>query len=104
MGVGAQAGLLAREGERPDAQRVDRHRQEGHRYPLARGQEDVHFARRGLVGDLVGQIDELVGRVPHGRHDDDDVVARLPGLHDPAGDAFDGGGVRDGRTTEFLDD
>ena len=51
-----------------------------------------------------GQAEQLVGRVAHRGHDDDEVVAGGALARDPAGDPLDAVGVGDGRAAELLDD
>jgi hypothetical protein len=55
-------------------------------------------------GDLVRQVDQLVGRVAHRGHDDDHVVTGLLGRHDALGDSLDAGGVRHRRAAVLLHD
>ena len=43
----------------------DRHRHQRHAHLLAGRQQHVHFPRRRLVGDLLGQVDEHVRVVAH---------------------------------------
>lgn len=94
--VGDDPGLAAREGLGLVAQRPDRHGQQGHRDPLASGQQHVELASGGDRGDLLREFDELVRRVAHGGHHDDDLMAGLLGVDDPAGYALDALGIRYG--------
>ena len=71
---------------------------------LAGREQDVELARIGLVGDRRGEAEQLVGRVAHRRHDDDEVVAGRALAGDPPGDAPDPVGVGERRATELLDD
>jgi hypothetical protein len=82
--------------------RGDGDRQQRHRDALARGQQHVQLATRRVSGDLTGLVEELVGRVAHGGHDDDHVVAVLLRLDDALGHALDALGVRDGGTAVLL--
>ena len=104
VGVGDDAGLAAREGGRLDATGTERHAHEGHGDALAGGEQHVEFARRPRRRDVVGQADEVVGELAHGRHHHDDVVSRRPGPRDVIGDGSDAFGVADGRATELLND
>ena len=81
--AGERLGLVAELG--------DRHREQGHRDPLAGGQQHVELARRRQRRHLLGEVEQLVGRVAHRRDDDDDVVARPLGVDDPLGDPLDAG-------------
>ena len=76
---GDHAGL--RPGERPRlvAVRGDGDRQQRHGDPLAGGEQHVELAAGRVVGDLAGQVEQLVGGVAHRGDDDDDVVAVLLG-------------------------
>ena len=67
--VGDHAGLAAGERPRLDAEVVDRHRQQGHRDALAGGEQHVELAGRRHRRHLLGEVDQLVGGVTHGRHD-----------------------------------
>ena len=81
--VGDDPGLRARERDRLVAEVVDRHRDERHRDPLAGGEEHVELARVRVGGDERGELDQLVGRVPHRRDDGADLVPGLGRLDDP---------------------
>ena len=75
--VGDDAHLRAGERDRVVPLGVDRHREQRDGDLLAGGQQHVHLAVGGLGGDLPGELDELVGHVPHRRDDRDDAVALL---------------------------
>ena len=53
---------------------------------------------------LLGEVEELVRGVAHRGHDDDDIVAGLLGVDDPARHALDAGGVSDAGAAVLLDD
>jgi hypothetical protein len=103
-GVGDDARLLARVGLGLHAQVVDRHRQERHGDALARGEEDVELPLGRERGDLLGEVEELVGGVAHGAHHDDHVVARSLGFGDPLRDALYAACVPDRGSTVLLHD
>ena len=103
-GVGDDPGLRAGERHRRLALVDDRHAQQRRRDALARGEQHVHLAGRGLAGDVVGEALEVVGRLAHGGHDDHDVVAGAAGAHDVLGDGPDAIGVGDRRAPELLHD
>ncbi len=65
---------------------VDRHGQQRHRDALSAGEEHVELARRGNRGDLVGELEQLVGGVAHGADRDHDVVTGTTGVDDALGD------------------
>ena len=71
---------------------------------LAGREEHVELARIGLVGDRGGEAEELVGRVTHGAHDDDEVRSGRPLPGDPPGDALDPIRPGDRRAAELLHD
>ena len=59
-----QADLGPGEADRRHAQALDGHRHERDADLLAGREEHVHLAGRRAVGDLLGQRDQFVGRVP----------------------------------------
>ena len=102
--VGLDPGLGAgqRDGRRAD--RVEGHRDERRALVLAGGEEDVELARVGLIGDRRGQLEELVGRVAHGGHDDDELRSGGALAGDPARHAADPVGIGERGAAELLDD
>ena len=78
--------------------------QQGHRDPLAGGQEHVELARVGNVGDAERDRRQLVGGVAHRRDDDDHVVAGPTRSHDAVGDGLDPLDGSDGRAAELHHD
>ncbi len=103
-GVGDDPGLAA--GERPGLlpQGGDSHGQQRHGDPLAGGEQHVQLPPGGQRGHLLGQVEELVGGVAHGRDHDDHVVPGLAGLHDPGRHPLDRGRIRHGRAAVLLHD
>ena len=73
--VGDDAALAAGEADRRHAQLVQRHRQQRHRDPLAAGEQHVQLAARGIGRHLLGQREQLVGGVAHGRDHHHQLVA-----------------------------
>ena len=69
---------------------------------LAGGQQHVHLAGRRPVGDLLGQRDQLVGRVPPRRDDHQHLLAPLVGLDRPPRRGQDLVRIGDARPAEFL--
>ena len=57
--------------------------------------------RRDAGGNLGGEVQQLVGGVAHGGHDDGDLVARQLGGDDATRDATQRLGVGDGRSAEL---
>ena len=68
---------------------------EGRALVLAGGEQDVELARVGLVGDRRREAEQLVGRVAHRGHDDDEVAPGGALAGDPPRDALDPVGVGD---------
>jgi hypothetical protein len=83
---------------------VDRHRQQRHRDALTAREEHVQLARSRDRRDLRGEVEQLVGRVAHGAHGDDDVMPGTARIDDALGDALDALGIRDRRPAVLLDD
>ena len=104
LGRGDHAGLRAGERAGLRAERVDGHRDQRVGDPLTRGEQHVHLARRRRRGHLLGEVEQLVGGVAHGRHDHDDVVALLVRADDPLGDLLDPVRVLHGRSAVLLHD
>ena len=100
--VGADADLGAGEAHRLFPKRLDCHREQSHAHLLAGGEEHVHLAGAGALGDLFGEIDEDVGLVPHGTHHHDDLVPRLVPGHCLAGRGHDLLRVGHARPAELL--
>ena len=71
---------------------------------LAGREQDVELARIRVVGDGAGEGEQLVGRVAHRGHDDDELAPGRTLARDPAGDPPDPVRVGDRRATELLDD
>ena len=66
------------------------------------GEQHVELASIGIGRDLLGEREEIVGRVAHRGDDDDDVVALAPRAHDALGDLLDAGDIRDARAAVLL--
>ena len=94
----------ARQADRRDAERVERHRDERRALVLAGREEDVELAGIGLVGDGRGERQQLVRRVAHRRHDDDQLRPARALAHDPPRDPLDALGACDGRAAELHHD
>ena len=103
-GVGDDPGLRAGERDRLVPEIVDHHRRERAGDPLPDRDEHVELARMRRAGDLVGEIEQLVGRVPHRREDADDAVPFVTGGDEPRGDALQLLGVADGGAAELHHD
>ena len=88
-GVGDDPRLRAGERDRLVAEILDRHRRERARDPLADRDEHVQLARLRRRRDLVGEVDQLVGRVAHRREHADDAVPLLARGDEPRGDALE---------------
>jgi hypothetical protein len=66
--------------------------------------EHVHLARVRPRRHLLGQLDQLVGRVAHRRDDPDDPAPGQTGGDEPGGDPADLVGVGDGGAAELHHD
>jgi hypothetical protein len=104
LGVGDDTGLRAGEGAHAVSLVGDGHRQQRHRNPLSGGHQHVELTRGRHRADLACEVEKFVGGVAHRGDRDDDVIAFLARVDDPARDAFDALGVGDRRATVFLDD
>ena len=102
--VGDDPGLAARERDPLDPAGGERHAEKRHRDPLAGREQHVELPRRLDVAGLVGEPQQIVGRLSHGAHDHDDVVAVALRPGDVVGDGTDPVGVGDRGTPELLDD
>jgi hypothetical protein len=102
--VGDDAGLAAGERRRRYVPLGECHADQCHRDALAGGPQHVHLTSGDDLGDLVGEVEKLVGRLAHGAHDDDDVVAGAFGAGDVVGDGLDPIGVCHRGATVFLHD
>src|SRR5205085_5796331 len=68
------------------------------------GEQHVHLPALGLGGDVVGQADEVVGRLAHCTHDDDHIVALAARARDMIGDGSDAVGIGYGGAAKLLND
>ena len=102
--VGADADLRAGEAHRLNPQRLDRHGKQGHAHLLSRGQQHVHFAGAGPVGDLPCQIDKHVGLMAHGADHHDHLIPRLMAGHRFLGRHENLLRIGNACTAEFLHD
>jgi hypothetical protein len=102
--VRRDARLGTGEAERRDAHRVERHRHQGGALVLAGGQQDVELPRVRIVRDPGREGEQLVGRVTHRGHDDDEVTPVRALAGDPAGDPLDPLRSCDRRPAELHDD
>ena len=83
---------------------VDRHRAERAGDPLAGGEQHVHLARIGALGDLLRLGDQRVGRLAAGGEHRDHPLAGLAGGDDAAGGALDLLGAGDRGAAELHHD
>src|SRR5690606_16076935 len=80
------------------------HGEQGHRDPLPGGEQHVELPLVPVGADLGGQVEQLVGGVAHGGHDDGDLVAGAVGLHDALRHASDRVDVGHGGAAVLLDE
>ena len=89
VGVGIEAGLMAIERNDRIAHRFNRHRHQRSGNLLAGRQEHIHLPLAGAGVDFPRLFNQVVGGVPLGGDDGDDVVAGLVGVQDDVGDIED---------------
>jgi hypothetical protein len=87
--VGDNARLAAGEADRIAAKLADRHGKERHGDALAGREQHVQFAPVRVGRHLLGHREEIVRRVAHRGHDNDDVVRLASRAHDALGDTFE---------------
>ena len=102
LGVGDDPGLRSRERHRRHAEVLHRHAHERHRDALAGGEQHVELAAVGMLGDVVREAQQVVGRLAHRRHHDHHVVARTAGPGHVIGYGSDAVGVGHRGAAEFL--
>jgi len=102
--VGLDRNLPAKPRARVNAEILQRQRQQPGCHLLARGDDDVIFARVVQTRDLVGPVDELVGGAGHRRNHDGNLVAGVDLALDAPGDVLDPIDPGDRRAAEFLYD
>ena len=100
--VGDEPDLGAGETDRRDAQAADGHGHQGDADLLAGRQQHVHLAGGRILGDLLGQLDQLVGGMPAGRDDDQHLVAAVVSLDRAASRRQDLARIGQARPAEFL--
>ena len=59
---------------------VDRHRQKRDRNLFPRGKQHIHLTLLGILIDLIRKRNEVVGHIPHGRDDYDNLIPGLFGF------------------------
>ena len=96
--------LCAGEGLSGNTQFVNRHRQEGHRNTLARGEENIHFTFGSMLGNLSGRVQEVVSCIAHCGDDNDELVSGVSSVDDAFCNAFDRFDIGDGRASVLLHD
>ena len=94
----------AGEAHRLVPERMDRHRHQRDAHLLAGREQHVHLAGRRVVGDLLGEVDQVVGLVAHRADDHHDLVAVLLGANRPPGGRLNLFRIGDARAAEFLND
>ena len=105
-GIGPHANHGACQGHCRMPQLLEGHRQKGNRNLLARGQQHIHLPGKpiGILVDAVGQLDQIVCGIAHGRHHHDNLVSRRLLIEDPLRDSHDLLGGGNGAAPEFLYD
>ncbi len=75
--IRADADLRPGQAHRLGPQRMQRHRHQRHAHLLAGRKQHVHLAGIRPIGDLLGQIDQMIGLMPHGADDHHHLIALL---------------------------
>ena len=101
---GEDPGLGSGQAHSFDSPADDCHRQKGHGDSLAGREQHVHLPRRWVGGDRLGQFDQFVGGVPHGRDHHHHLVAGLSRGDDPVGYRVDSLRVSNRGAAVFLND
>ena len=71
---------------------------------LSRSEKHVHLTGGRVRSDTLGEFDQLIGGVSHGRDHDDYLIALLARLDHPVGHGVDPLGVGDRGPAILLDD
>ena len=103
-GGGLDAHLPGRQGHAGQAHGLQRHGAKSHGNLLPRGKKHIQLPLGGVGVDLLRLFNQVVGGVPLGGQDHDDIVALYIGLRDDSGDILDTLGVPHGAAAEFLYD
>ena len=85
----------------PPSSRIG-HRQQRHRDPLAGGQQHVELAAIRVRRHLLGEREQIVGRIAHRGDDDDDVVPGARVRITRSATCFSSRHVGDARAAVFL--
>ena len=102
MCVGLDPGLGPGIGPRRHAQLVHRHRQQRHRDAFPSRKQHIHLAVRGIRGDSLGQVQQVIRGVTHGGDHHNYVVTCFLSFHDALCDALHSCGIRYRRSAIFL--
>ena len=101
--VGDDAYLATRETDGVDADSGQSHTHQSHRDAFASGEQHVEFSGWLHRRDIVGEFDQVVGRLTHGRNHDDHIVAVALGEGHMFGHGTDTFRVGDRSASVFLD-
>ena len=100
--VGADGQLVAEQGTGVDARVAQQHGEQRHGLLLACGQQHVQFGRVGLVGPLVGHLQQFVGLPVAGGQDHNHLAALAPGGQHLGAHLFHALQIGNGGAPEFL--
>ena len=89
LAIGVDANLTGGEADGRLPQLVNSHGHQSHRLLLARGHQHVQFSPGRRGADVVGQRQQLVGHVPPGADDGDDLLTRPLRANDALGGLLD---------------
>src|SRR4030095_8295803 len=79
--IGNDSRLAAGEADCTAAKIANRHGKQRHRDALAHGEEQVQFAAFRIGRHLLREFEQVIGRIPHRRHDDHNLVAQIQRAH-----------------------
>ena len=100
--VGADADLRAGEAHGLGPERMNRHRHQRDAHLLAGREEHIHLAAGRVVGDLLREVDQHIGLMPHRADDHHDLVAILLRANRPPRRHTNLFRIGDTRAAEFL--
>jgi hypothetical protein len=102
--IGDDPGLATGEADRLDTEICQGHAQQRHGDSLPGRDQHVHLAAGLRAGDVVGQLDEVVGGLAHRARNDDDIMAVTSGESHVLGDCTHAVWIGDGGAAVFLHD
>ena len=102
--VGVEAGLPAGQADGRNTDFLQRHGQQRDGNLLAGGQQHIHFAVGRITGDLGRFGNQVIGGIPLGRNNNNNIVALVAGVGHNARNIKDAVTILDRGTAELLYD